>query len=730
MRPSAPAAESRRPLSPGLVMLCAAVVCLVAAGLAVGMATSLPWIGLRLAADGEAVAIVSVAPGGPAAALDGTTGARLAAIGTGAGELALTASDVIEEPDGLESYATSAAFMQRQTRLAGMLGGGQARLRVAGAAGEARTVTVAPAPRPLLTLPPVFWVQLVSGLGGFFIGAWVWSMRRGDLAARMFALSGVGLMVSALPAAVYSTRGLAIDGGTFAWMAALNHIGAHLFGGAMIALFLNYPRRLARPAWLLLLPATLVPWVGADIAHLMPDPTTGMYVPMLAEMAAIVVLVMVQRRLARAEPATLAALRWLGLSVVIGAGAFVAGIAVPQLLGVESAISQGYAFGFFLLVYVGIALGIRRYRLFDLGDWAFRILFYTVGAILLLLLDTALIWALQIERGPALGVSLLIVGFAYLPMRDVVWRRMYGKRLLPEHEMFAAAMDVAFGLTRSERADRWRGLLARMYDPLEMAPATLQPEAAVADPDGLALTVPAVADSAALRLRYPFGGKGIFGPPDLQLANQLVALVGQAESSRDAYERGVLEERQRIARDLHDDLGARLLAGLHSGDARTRPLLQAALAEVRTIVSGLAGEQASLDSVLAEARHESTWRLEAAGIAVDWPLPDECEGVMLDYRQSKALVSSIREVLSNIIRHAQASLVRAEIALVGATLTVRIGDNGRGMPTVMEGRGYGLKSVRGRIEDIGGRLSIVSASGGTTVEMTVPLAAAPGPSAP
>lgn len=719
---------ARRGLSPGLAMLCAAAFCLVAAALTIGTATSRPWIGLGLAAEaeGDAVVVRRVLAGGPAASagLDGRSaiGGRLEAIGAGAAEAPLTAADLIEEPDGLPSYAANKAFMARQSRMAALLASGDpVHLRIVQPSGATIRLAVEPRARPLLSLPVVFWVQLVSGLGGFLIGAWVWSMRRGDLGARMFALSGLGLLVSALPAAIYSTRELAIDGGGFVVLTAMNHIGAHLFGAAIIALFLTYPRRLARPAWLLALPAALVPWLWADITHRLPDPTTGMYAPMLAEMAAIVVLALVQRRLARREPATIGALRWLGLSVVIGAGAFVAGIAVPQLLGVEAAISQGYAFAFFLLVYVGIALGIRRYRLFELGDWSFRILFYTVGALLLLALDMALIWTLHLERASAMGVSLLVIGFAYLPMRDVLWRRMYGRRLPPGPELFAAAMDVAFAATRAERADRWRGLLARLYDPLETTLALAGPQAATADPDGLALTVPAVADSPALRLRFPFGGRGMFGPPDLQLANQLVALVGQAEASRDAYERGVQEERQRIARDLHDDLGARLLAGLHSGDVRTRPLLQAALADVRAIVSGLAGEQASLESVLAEARHESAWRLEAAGVALDWPLPDEGEPVMLDYRRSKALISSIREVLSNIIRHAQAGQVRTEIEISDATLVLRIGDNGRGMAKATPGRGYGLRSIRGRIEDIGGQLTIASTSAGTTVEMVVPL---------
>ena len=588
--------------------------------------------------------------------------------------------------------------------------------------GEARIADIYPRERPFWTLSLVFWVQLVSGISGLAIGAWVWVMRPNDIGAKMFALSGLGLMISALPAALYSTRELAIDGPLFAVLSALNHLGVHLFGGAMVALFLSYPRRLVRPTRLLLIPLILGPWLWADIARLLPDPTTGMYVPMLGEMVLIAGLVLLQWRLAKRDPAVRAALRWLGLSVVVGAGAFVGGIAVPLLLGAEPAISQGYAFAFFLVVYGGIALGIRRYRLFELGDWAFRILFYAGGAVLLLALDAALIWLLHVERGPALGISLMLVGFAYLPLRDSLWRRMHGKEVMAEHELFTAAMDVAFGPTPAARFKRWRGLLTRLYDPLETTAVADNVREVSASADGLDLLLPPVAGETALRLRYAFGGKRMFGPTDLELASQLVALVVQAEASRNAYERGASEERQRIARDLHDDVGARLLTGLHSVDRQTRPLLQAALSDIRAIVGGLNGETAMLDQVLAEARHETARRLEAVCIVLDWPLPEEwADTLVLDYRQSKALLSSIREIVSNIIRHAGAQRVEVVMVLSGALLTLRLSDDGRGMATESPALGYGLGNIRQRISGIGGQLTITSTGTGTSMEIAVPL---------
>jgi len=728
------AGEARR-LSPGNILLRVMLICIAAAVVTVAIAISRPYLGLELAADPvrNAITVKSVALGGPADGLRASPGTKLAAIGSArdsasAGQVPavvqLTAGDLVEDPDGLESYAALADFMKRQTELAGIISGQTVALDFTDNATRTTYVaTIQPRARSIADLPVVFWVQLLSGLAGFAIGAWVWSMRRGDLAAGMFALSGVGLLLSALPAAIYSTRELAIDGGSFFGLSVLNHFGTHMFGGAMIALFLSYPRPLVRPVWLLAIPVILAATLTADVTRLLPDPVTGMYVPMLLEMLAIIALILLQRWLARDMPVTRAAMRWLGLSVVIGAGAFVAAIAIPLLLEIEPAISQGFAFAFFLLIYSGIALGIRRYRLFELGDWSFRILFYTSGAVVLLVLDAALIWFLHLERGPALGISLLITSFGYLPLRDALWRGIYSKRLPPVHELFAGAMEVAFSLTRAERTERWRALLARLYDPLKIVPAkTPVGDVAVVD-DGLDMLIPPVADSPALRLSYPFAGKGMFGPHDLQLAKQLVALVMQADTNRDAYDRGVLEERQRIARDLHDDVGARLLTGLHSVDDRTRPVLHAALSDIRSIVSGLNGEEAALDRVLAEARHETARRLETVGIALEWPAMEEelAQNAVLDYRQTKALVSSVREIVSNVMRHAHATRVRADIALTGTDLTLRISDDGWGMPADGPGRGFGLGNVQRRVEEIGGSLTATSTPGGTSMAIAVPL---------
>src|SRR5690606_18561281 len=140
--------------------------------------------------------------------------------------------------------------------------------------------------------------------------------------------------------------------------------------------------------------------------------------------------------------------------------------------------------------------------------------------------------------------------------------------------------------------------------------------------DGLALDLPAVATAPALRLRYPWQGRGLFSRTHLRLARRLVAFLVQADTSRADFARGVAEERQRITRDLHDDIASRLISSLHqTQDPVIQRTLRNTLQDLRSILSGLAGESMSLDGLLERLHEEADERLGAARIALEWEVP-------------------------------------------------------------------------------------------------------------
>ncbi len=646
--------------------------------------------------------------------------------------LNLTARDLLAEPDGLTRYGEIDEFYERQEQLSRFLTQPELELTLRTGDGAVSTHVVTPAPRPLWTLPVSFWIQFATGLVSALIAGWVWALRPGQLAPSLFALSGLGVMMVTLTSAFYAHRGLALPAQAYTMLMPINHAGILLFGGGMIGLFLIYPRRIVPLGSLWLVPAVLVPFFLMDVLRFGME-ADGYYVFVLGMTLTILGLIAAQWWATRHSPDDRAVLGWLGLSVAFAICIFSFLSLAPGLLGLNSPLSQHYAAGAIVLIYVGLALGLRRYRLFELGDWAYRILYYTVGAFLLLALDAALIAFLNLDLAPALAISLLLVGLLYLPLRDWLWQKLFARNQLKQHELFSAAMQVAFAPSRTDSAQRWRELLQRLFDPLETLdnPQPL-PVPAIAE-DGLVLELPPVAGAPGLRLRYPFGGTGLFQHGHLALADNLLSLTVRAEESRQAYMRGVGEERRRMARDLHDDVGARLLTGLHTADERTRPILQAALSDIRAIVSGLSGDEAELDRVLAEIRHEAARRLEAAGIEFDCPLPETDFPVMrLDYRVHKALTSAVREIVSNVIRHSGATLLKVTAALDDAVLTLTFADNGRGLPEAAlagEAHGYGLKNLHQRIDDLGGMVRFEN-TGGTTVVVRLPLLLAPRPPEP
>lgn len=715
-------------------------MCAAFALAAVWGALRAPWLGLELAVETPAAppaegapprAVVAVRSArGPSAALAGARELVALRRPDGSGAFVIEPTDLIEEPDFFDDYPAMEAFYARQTALRSLLDAPALELVARDEGGAERTVVVTPARRPLASLPLVFWFQILAGLAGFSLSAWVVVLRPNDRGAQLFGLLGASYPGFTIPAAVYGTRELALDGATFRALDSVNHLGANVFGIALVALFLAFPKPLVRPRLLWLVPAVFLPWWALDALRLAPDQNTGSRLPILLEMGGAIVLGLVQIRATRGDPRARAALRWVGVSVLLGSGLFVFSMVATSALGWFPPLPQGYSFGFFLLMHVGLAVGLRRHKLFELDEWAYLLLAGVLGALALFAIDATLVAALDWSRGTSTAVSLLVCGFVWLPLRAALWRRAVGRGHVEPHELFDGVLRVSFADSDDARAAEWSALLTRVFEPLRLAPEPGDaPAEARIEGEGLALVLPRVGALAPLRLELPWKGRGLFRPRHLLLAKRLVTLLADAESRREAFERGVRQERARIARDLHDDVGAHLLSGLYRDDLdATRSTVRVALGEMRAIVQELTGEAVPLDEALAEARHETMQRLEAAGLELTWPLTLAAEpaGPTLGHRVYRHLASMLREVTTNVIRHARARAVWVDVKveLERGELVVRVEDDGQGFDPASEPAGNGLVNLRTRAADVDGAVTIAREGGRTRVEIRLPFGAA------
>ena len=220
---------------------------------------------------------------------------------------------------------------------------------------------------------------------------------------------------------------------------------------------------------------------------------------------------------------------------------------------------------------------------------------------------------------------------------------------------------------------------------------------------------------------------------ELQFMNsQLRALYVDQQTVRE-------DERTRISRELHDDLGQQLTGlklnllwlGTRMKEGRVvdqeqldnmRQTLNGAISSVRRLSSEL--RPAILDELgFADAVAWQTRELaKHSGLQVDLRLgePGLVQGEVL----TTALFRIVQESLTNVVRHAKASTVCVTLDRLDDTLVLRIEDNGVGVPEAPNLGGIGMVSMRERARAVGANLRVFRREGGgTTVEVTLVLTA-------
>lgn len=189
----------------------------------------------------------------------------------------------------------------------------------------------------------------------------------------------------------------------------------------------------------------------------------------------------------------------------------------------------------------------------------------------------------------------------------------------------------------------------------------------------------------------------------------------------------VLEERRRIARDLHDGLAQELAfigRNLRKLDARDPAVGRVAASAARALTESRRAIAAltkpldePLDVALGQAARETA---EREGTKLDLVL---APGIELDYRRRDALIRIACEAIANAARHGGARLVRVELRN-GRRVRLQVSDEGRGFdPATVdtsEAGGFGLISMRERAHAVGGSLELDSRLGaGTTVDVVL-----------
>ncbi|WNF01569.1 sensor histidine kinase [Streptomyces luomodiensis] len=207
----------------------------------------------------------------------------------------------------------------------------------------------------------------------------------------------------------------------------------------------------------------------------------------------------------------------------------------------------------------------------------------------------------------------------------------------------------------------------------------------------------------------------------------------QLELSEAHQRQGAADERERIARDIHDTLAqgfASIIvlaeaarAGLDTDTERSAQQLRSIentarenLAEARALVGSAQVGQVAVGSVAQTLRRTLDRFTEDSGLTVTADLAD----IACDQPTRIALLRCTQESLANVRKHAAASTVGVVLSKQPFGVELEITDDGRGF-VVGRARGFGLDGMRKRLAELGGRLTVTSSVGdGTRVLAVIP----------
>ncbi|MDP1931084.1 MAG: hypothetical protein Q8L60_06490 [Gammaproteobacteria bacterium] len=181
------------------------------------------------------------------------------------------------------------------------------------------------------------------------------------------------------------------------------------------------------------------------------------------------------------------------------------------------------------------------------------------------------------------------------------------------------------------------------------------------------------------------------------------------------------QERTKIYRDLHDDVGSKLLSIIHADQSsKLGNMARSALESLRQAVSKANNPDQPLRTFLTDIREETELRLGGSGHEVIWRQSEDIPNVIIPSAIAFNLNRILKEVVSNIIRHANADQVVVTIALESLCWEFTIADNGRGFDRhgVM---GNGINNIKSRATEIGAKVYWHSEFGnGTTIRTSLP----------
>ncbi|MGY4828763.1 sensor histidine kinase [Sphaerotilaceae bacterium SBD11-9] len=335
-------------------------------------------------------------------------------------------------------------------------------------------------------------------------------------------------------------------------------------------------------------------------------------------------------------------------------------------------------------------------------------------------LDLLFVAAFSLGQFASLTLALFLSLGLYSGARQWLLNQLRNQNVITTERMFEKLYRIAREVeAHPERTPALlTQLLRELFEPMEATVIDRYSPTPRVTGGGSTLLIPVPglingeAEASSIVIRYAHHGRRLFTTEDARLAERVVEQLRRAVAFDKAVEQGRSEERLRLAQDLHDDIGARLLTLMYKAQSpEMENYVRHTLQDLKTLTRGLAAPNHPLSHAAAEWKADLTQRLTAAHISLGWDFSADRD-ISLTVVQWSALTRVMRELVNNVISHSQARRVEIAFQLEGDRLDLSVSDNGVGRNPQAWAHGLGLGGVRKRVKQLGGEVDWREVQGG------------------
>lgn len=711
-------------LSPASVMLLTLLFIVLTQGAAVYTLLQQPWTGLRLEPDTASgfVRVVAVDPGSPA---DGNIPVSVI----------LTSLTVADEKIPLTSNLFMYAFLQQNYRTYEVSLNHQVNINQGLVSGKLLMLTdqnnqqyvlIPQRQTPLHSIPVYFWVFLATFSIIPLLSAFVWSYKPNTRGVAFLFFAGVGCYGFHFVGTLNFAKEFFFDRQITEFLLIVELVFLNIYIPSIFTLMSLYPHKLFPYKFLVGFLALhsfysvnfYFSWFALPEYYLALQSVVPFGFGLIASQ------IQVKRSLH--DPIERTVARIIQLSMTLPFVPIILLHILPIAFGQEPWLNKNFAQILGGTSFIGLAIGILRFRLFEVEYWWFKSWLWLLGGCVVVLVDLLLIGLLNTPQLYALGLSVVLTGFLYFPLRQ--W--LLGKWMPLENQSlqdFLARFSTSLAQADSPEAfeQGWQALLQARFAPqhLTLQAATLtQPQL---EGNGLSLRVPALTSAAVYQLSGKQMASRLFNKADVKTVTALLDIARMARNASDAREQAVREERERLLHDLNATVGAklrRLADDLPEAEHReaTEDALQALDATVKL---SLQADPFSLQAHLQAWQVEIAHRTAAAAVQLDWQVDDGLQQGELSSKQALELTQFLREAVTNALKHAQPSRLTVRFAREVGSLQVSISNDGKIQPPDTWQAGTGMSGMAARMRTLHGEWHIqhLAPQGYVRLDALIPL---------